>query len=564
MRRTLHPLVLGIDFGSDSVRAVVVDARSGEELAAGVAAYPRWAKGRWCDATHHQFRQHPRDHLEAMTDAVRTALADAGSNASARIAAIGIDTTGSSPLPIAADGTALGLTKAFADDPDALCILWKDHTALAEAERVNELAHGGTFTDYTKFSGGAYSPEWFWAKVAHICHRNAKVAKAAHTWMEHCDWLPFVLTGGGDPARALRSRCAAGHKALWHASWGGLPDEAFLTALEPRLAGLRARLYQDTVTADASAGGLCQEWAERFGLKPGIVVAAGAFDAHLGAVGAGAAPGVLVKVMGTSTCDMLVAPAQGLGRRTVPGICGQVDGSIMPGVIGLEAGQSAFGDVFAWYRRLLAWPLAGLPAAKRAALDAGLLPALEQAALKLPPLGTGVLALDWFNGRRTPDLDPQARGAITGLHLGHDAPAVYRALVESAAYGSRAIIDRFTSAGIEVHRVLALGGIARKSALVMQITADVLNREIRVVASDQCCARGAAIAAAAAAKLHPSMAAAQRAMASPVERTWKPQAAAVAAYELGYRRYCALGESVHPVTAPVKATKPARSRKANC
>ena len=550
MRRHQHPLVLGIDFGSDSVRAVVVDVRSGEELSAGVHAYSRWAKGRWCEPARQQFRQHPRDHLEAMTSAVRDAVNDAGATAAQRIAAIGIDTTGSSPLPVAADGTALALTKAFADEPDALCILWKDHTALAEAERVNELAHSGRFTDYTKFSGGAYSPEWFWAKIAHVCKRNAKVAKAAHTWMEHCDWLPFVLTGGGDPARAPRSRCAAGHKALWHASWGGLPDEAFLTALEPRLAGLRARLYHDTVTVDTPAGTLCAEWADRFGLRPGITVASGAFDAHRGAVGAGASPGVLVKVMGTSTCDMLVAPPQELGRRTVAGICGQVDGSIMPGMIGLEAGQSAFGDIFAWYRRLLSWPLAAVPASKRAALETvlgdNLLPALEKAALQLPPLGHGVVALDWFNGRRTPDLDPHARGAIAGLHLGHDAPAVYRALVEAAAYGSRAIVERFTDSGIGLQHVVAIGGIARKSALVMQVTADVLGREIRVVASDQCCARGAAIAAAAAAGLHPSMAAAQRAMASPIQHTWRPQASAVAAYELGYRTYLAIGAARRP------------------
>ncbi|MCK6489887.1 MAG: ribulokinase [Planctomycetes bacterium] len=535
------PFTLGIDFGSDSVRAVVVDTRSGDELATGVAAYPRWAAGRWCDPARQQFRQHPLDHLEAMTSAVRAACDALGRSGTARIAALGVDATGSSPLPVAADGSALALAKPFADDPDALCVLWKDHTAEAEAARINELAHGGRFTDCTRWSGGAYSPEWFWAKVAHIHRTSARVARAAHTWMEHCDWLPFTLAGGGDPALAARSRCAAGHKAMWHPAWGGLPDERFLVAVEPRLKGLRARLYTTTTTIDQAVGRLCPEWAQRLGLPTGLPIAGGALDAHMGAVGAGAAPGTLVKVMGTSTCDMLVAPRGALGRRAVPGICGQVDGSIIPGLVGLEAGQSAFGDIFAWYRRLLAWPLAGLPAARRAALTDGILPALEREAARLPPLGAGVVALDWFNGRRTPDLDPAARGVIAGLHLGHDAPAVYLALVESAAYGGRAIVEHLEASGVAVRRIAALGGIARKSPLVMQVSADVLGRPIQVVASDQCCARGSAMAAAVAAGLHRDLAAASRAMASPVANTWKPRPAAVRAYNDGYRRYCALG-----------------------
>jgi L-ribulokinase len=538
---TSSPCSLGLDFGSDSVRALVVDTRSGAELGAGVRTYPRWARGEFCDPARQRFRQHPLDHLEAMTAAVRAALRAAGPAARAQIAGIGVDTTGSTPVAVDTAGTPLGLTDRFRDDPDALFVLWKDHTAVAEAEEINALAAKGRWKGITRWVGGIYSSEWFWAKAAHVTRGNRRVAAAAASWVEHCDWLAAELSGTTALATLVRSRCAAGHKALWHPAWGGPPPAAFLARLHPRLAAVRATLPAATATGDDRVGGLTPAWARRLGLRPGIAVAAGAFDAHLGAVGAGVGPFTLVKVMGTSTCDMLTAPA-GSVSGAVAGICGQVDGSIVPGLIGLEAGQSAFGDVYAWYRRLLSWPLADLGARGRAAADT-LLPRLEAAALALPPAGD-CLALDWFNGRRTPDADQRLRGAISGLHLGHDAPALYRALVESTAYGARAIVDRFVDQGVPVKRVVALGGIARKSALVMQVCADVLERAIAVVASDQCCALGAAIAGAVAGGLHPNVGAAQKAMASKVERTVRPQRAHATAYRAGYRRYCALGAAL--------------------
>ncbi len=555
-------LALGLDFGTDSVRALVVDVRSGAELAAGVAPFAQWAAGRHCDPAAQRFRQHPQDHLDALRVAVRAALRQAPRGAAGQIIGIGVDTTGSSPLPIAADGTALGLLPEFSADPDALCVLWKDHTAVAEAEQLNALAHGGRFPDYTRWTGGIYSSEWWWAKIAHVLRGNRRVAAAAHTWMEHCDWIPFVLTGAGDPARAVRSRCAAGHKALWHDSWGGLPAEDFLVALEPRLRGLRARLYGATVTVNQPAGRLSPAWARSFGLPAGIPVASGAFDAHLGAVGAGARPQVLVKVMGTSTCDMLLARPHQLTARTVRGICGQVEGSILPGLVGLEAGQSAFGDLYAWFRSLLAWPLAGLPAGQRQRAFAAMLPALEAAARTRPPLGTGEIALDWFNGRRTPDADQTLRGGFAGLHLGSDAPALYRALIEASAFGARAIVERFEAEGVPVRGVLAIGGIARKSPLVMQICADVLGRPLQVAASDQCCALGAAMAGAVVGGAHATLAAAQGAMASGIERTYRPVARAVAVYEGGYRRYRELGERLAALPAAAPPVRKARGAQA--
>jgi L-ribulokinase len=527
--------VLGLDYGTDSVRALVVAADDGEELATAVAPYPRWARGDFCDAAAQRFRQHPRDHLDALTTVVRDVLARLPRRCA--ITAIGVDTTGSTPVAVDRDGTPLALTPAFARDPDAMFVLWKDHTAVAEAEEFTRRCRSGRQPDYTARVGGSYSAEWFWAKILRVMRGNRRVARAAFSWVEHCDWLPAVLCGATDPLTLRRSRCAAGHKACWHPGHGGLPAAGFLRALDPRLAGLRPRLYRDTWCSDQMAGRLGAVWARRLGLRPGIPVAVGAFDAHLGAVGAGISPGILVKVMGTSTCDMLVTPVETLGDRCLRGICGQVEGSIIPGLVGLEAGQSAFGDIYAWYCRLLGWG----EAPDRGVRQTARLPALERAAMTLPPGAGGVRALDWFNGRRTPGANQRLRGCLAGLDLGSTAPAVYRALIEATAFGSRAIADCFTTQGVAVRQVLALGGIASKSPLVMQICADVLGRPIRVVAANQCCALGAAMMAAVAAGHHRDVRQAQMAMGSGIAAEYRPVAARRRAYDRIYADYQRLG-----------------------
>lgn len=529
MSNTDHRLVVGLDFGSDSVRAVLFSAVDGEELAHAVVAYPRWATGAWCDPVAQRYRQHPLDHLESMTEAVR-GLFRARPDTAASVVGIGVDTTGSSPLPLGHDGRALGLDPAFADDPDALCVLWKDHTAIAEAEEINRLCHSGEIEDYTRWVGGIYSSEWFWAKILHVTRASPKVAAATSTWVELCDWVPAVLSGVTDPAAIVRGRCAAGHKALWHPSWGGVPGREFLEKLDERLLALPYPLFTDPVAADALAGRLSGEWAERLGLPRGIAVAVGAFDCHMGAVGAGIEPYDLARVMGTSTCDILIAPPDEVGNILVDGICGQVPDSVLPGHIGFEAGQSSFGDVFAWFKRLLTWGDEGSERADR------LLPALEEAARRLPPGGTGEIALDWFNGRRTPDADQRLKAALAGLHLGSSAPAVYRALVEAVAFGTRAIVDRFEERGVAVKRIVALGGIPQKSPLVVQTCADVLDRPISVVRSVECCARGAAVFAATAAGVHPSAEAAKQAMKSDILTEYRPDPAAAAAYRRLWER----------------------------
>ena len=547
---------LGLDFGTDSVRALLVDVRTGHAAATAVVAYPRWAAGRYCDPTRQQYRQHPLDYHEAMTAAVR---AVAGQVDPAQIRGIGVDTTGSTIVAVDARGVPLALQAAYTDEPAAQFILWKDHTAVAGAEAINALARRWP-VDYTRYSGGVYSGEWFWAKILHLTRSQPALAEAAHSWLEHCDYIPYLLTGQTDVSSCKRSRCAAGHKALWHPDWGGLPPADFLDALHPGLGSLRERLYTETYTADELAGHLSEAWATRLGLPAGIPVAVGAFDAHMGAVGGQLTPFQLSRIMGTSTCDIMVAPAEQLPAAPVRGICGQVDGSVLPGLVGLEAGQSAFGDVYAWFVRLLAGPTRALierqdwlaaPERERllAVLDAELLTQLTTTAEQLPDEADEVLALDWINGRRTPDADQRLRGVIAGLGLGSDAARVFRGLVRATCYGARLIVERFVAAGVPVEGIIGLGGVAKKSPYVMQTLADVLQRPVRIVRSEQTCALGAAMFAAVAAELHPDLPAAMAAMGSGFERTYVPDASRTDFYEREYARYRELARRVEPLYA---------------
>jgi L-ribulokinase len=544
--------VIGIDFGTDSVRSVVVDAADGRVLGSSVKVYPRWAKGLYCDPVANQFRQHPRDYLESLEASVVEALREAGPTVAAQVRGIAIDTTGSTPVLADRMGKPLALSASHAENPNAMFVLWKDHTAVAEAERLNHLARTWGGVDYTKYVGGIYSSEWFWAKAVHILETDAAVAEDAATIVEHCDWIPAVLTGTTELARFKRSRCAAGHKALWHAEFGGYPSDAFLAKLNPKLPALKKSLGTETFTSDTPFGALSPEWAAKLGLSRETVVAVGAFDAHMGAVGGGIGKNRILKVMGTSTCDIVVSGPGNEPEKLVAGICGQVDGSVIPGMIGYEAGQSAFGDVYAWFKSLLSWPLeAILPAldgisaevkrdvAERVAEQ--IIPTLEQGAAALAVEETVPLALDWMNGRRTPDANQRLTGAITGIRLGTDAPRIYRALVEATAFGSRAIVERFREQGTRIDSAIAIGGVAKKSRFVMQTIADVMNLEVTVAAGDQPVALGAAMFAATAAGLFDRVDAAQKAMSSGVERLYRPDPDRAKRYDRVYADYLALG-----------------------
>ncbi len=545
---------IGLDYGTDSVRSLIVNVETGEEVATAVYNYPRWKQGLFCDAPSNRFRQHPKDYLEGLEFTVTEALKQAPPHVADNIAGISVDTTGSTPVAVDEKGTPLSLTPGFEDNPNAMFVLWKDHTAVKEAEEINELAKAWDI-DFTKFEGGIYSSEWFWAKILHILREDAGVLRAAYSWVEHCDWIPALLTGNTNPKTLKRSRCAAGHKAMWHEAFGGLPSEEFLSALDPMLAGLRERLYKETFTCDVAAGKLSQEWAGKLGLPGDVTVGVGAFDAHLGAVGAEIEPYYLSKVMGTSTCDMLIAPMDEVGDKLVEGICGQVDGSIIPGMLGLEAGQSAFGDIYAWFKQVLEWPLTNILANTELVDESTrdklieetsdkIIAKLSEEAEKIPLEESGIVALDWMNGRRTPDANQNLKGAITGLNLGSDAPRIFRALVEATAFGSKAINDRFVSEGVRIDGVIALGGVAKKSPFVMQVVADVLDMPIKVARSEEACALGSAMAASVAAGIYSTTAEAQKKMGGGIESEYRPIPENVAKYKKMYEKYRRLGNFI--------------------
>jgi L-ribulokinase len=544
--------VLGVDFGTDSVRTVVVNASDGCILGMAVEYYPRWAKGLYCAPQENRFRQHPLDYLESMEASILGALREAGNGIAARIRGIAVDTTGSTPILADGQGTPLALCPGFEKNPNAMFVLWKDHTAVSEAERINQVARTWGGEDFTKYEGGIYSSEWFWAKVLHVIQEDPAVAKAAVTVLEHCDWIPAVLTGTRDLHHLKRGRCAAGHKAMWHADFGGYPADEFLAKLDPRLVPLKASFGKATWTSDVPFGELSSEWATKLGLSTEVVVAVGAFDAHMGAVGGGIGPYQLLKIMGTSTCDIVVGPKPEGPEALVKGICGQVDGSVIPGMIGYEAGQSAFGDVYAWFKKVLTWPLETiLPTlATETSLDLReltetiadrIMPELEKRATEIQAKETTLVALDWINGRRTPDANQRLKGAISGLTLGTDAPRIFKSLVEATAFGSRAIVERFRAEGIRIDSALAIGGVARKNQFVMQTVADVLNMEVAVAAGDQAVALGAAMFAATAAGIHPTVEAAQKAMSSGTEKIYRPDPARARRYDAVYKDYLKLG-----------------------
>lgn len=537
--------VIGVDFGTDSVRALVASTQNGETIATAVQYYPRWKKGLYCDPSSQQYRQHPLDYLESLEAAIKQALAACPAGVKANIKGISVDTTGSTPVAVDATGTPLALTPGFEENPNAMFVLWKDHTSNDEAELINTIAHSGKFEDYTKYCGGIYSSEWYWAKMLHVVRVDAKVRDAAVSWVEHCDWIPAVLSGNKDVKTLVRSRCAAGHKALWHESWGGLPPASFLNAIDPLLVKY-ADMFKETVVASEPVGTLSAEWAAKLGLPETVIIGSGAFDAHMGAVGADIQPYALCKIIGTSTCDILMAPMDATGHLLIKGICGQVDGSVVPGMLGMEAGQSAYGDVYAWLRKLIIKPMAALmngdlDAEKLQQYEDKLLAYLSDEAEKLPLKDNDVLVLDWFNGRRTPDANHTVKSAMIGLHLGTDAAHLFKGLVEATAFGAHSIAQRFEEEGVPIKEVIALGGVAKKSGYAMQVLANVMNRPIKIVANEQACAIGAAMFAAVAAGVHKDTATAQQAMFGGYERVWEPQPEKVDYYAKRYQQFLALG-----------------------
>lgn len=541
--------VIGVDFGTDSVRSVLASTETGEELATSVFEYPRWKAGLYCDASNNQFRQHPLDYIEGLEYTIRSCTDQVGPAIANQVIGIAVDTTGSTPVAVDADGVPLALLPEFADNPNAMFVLWKDHTSVKEAGEIN--AHAEKFdVNYLQYVGGIYSSEWFWAKLLHVFRVDERVRAATHSWVEHCDWIPFLLTGGTNVADIKRGVCSAGHKSLWAEAFGGFPPNTFFASLDPLLDGFTEKLPQETHTADQAAGKLSAAWAERLGLNTDVVVGIGAFDCHMGAVGGQIEPYYLSKIIGTSTCDILVAPQHEMEGKLVAGICGQVNGSVIPGMIGLEAGQSAFGDAYAWLKNVLAWPLKALSAnntvdpATIRALEDNLLTELSKQASELDPTTCNELAVDWLNGRRTPDANQLLKGAFTGITLASDAPHLFRALVEATAFGAKKIVDRFIEQGIPVKGLIALGGIPRKSPFIMQMMADIIGMPIKVHRSEQTCAIGAAMFAATAAGRFERVEDAMQQMGQGFDREYQPDPSRTALYASRYERYSKTGEFI--------------------
>ncbi len=536
--------VIGIDYGTDSVRSIIVDATNGNELAASVFYYPRWKDGLYCNPQLNQFRQHPLDYIEGLEYTVKDCLTQAGEQVARNIKGIAVDTTGSTPVAVDKNGTPLALLADFADNPNAMFVLWKDHTSIKEAEEINR--HASQFpVNYLKYVGGIYSSEWFWAKLLHILRQDEKVASAMHSWVEHCDWIPFLLTGGSHVSAIRRGVCSAGHKGLWKESFGGYPPDHFFASLDKKLAGFTQKLPAETYTSDQPAGYLSKEWADKLGLNSDVVVAIGAFDAHMGAVGGQIEPYYLSKVMGTSTCDMLIAPKDEVDHILVSGICGQVDGSVIPGMIGMEAGQSAFGDTYAWFKNILSWSLTLIEDKQlRQIVSDKIIKVLSEQAALLPLSEHDEVAVDWLNGRRTPDANQTLKAAITGLSLGTGAPQIFKSLVEATCFGAKAIVERFNDEGIKVKGLIGLGGVARKSPYIMQTMADVMNMPIKIHKSEQTCAIGAAMFAATAAGIYTKVEDAMHAMGQGFDAVYEPDADKAFLFAQRYEKYKALGKFI--------------------
>jgi L-ribulokinase len=525
---------IGLDYGTNSVRCLIVDVANGNELGTAVYEYETGEAGIIIDpADHNLARQNPADYLKGIEVTIKAAIAEAKKATKdfkpEQIIGIGIDTTGSTPIPVDKNGTPLGMLDAFKDNPSAHAWLWKDHTGHAEAAEITALAEK-EHPEYLAKCGGIYSSEWFFSKILHCLRSDPEVFDAAYTWVEHADWMPAVLTGNQALDKLKRCRCAAGHKAMFNDGWGGYPEEKFLSKLDPKLGQLRKKLSDQTYAVDQAAGNLTDEWAAKLDLPAGIPVAMGAFDAHLGAVGSGIAPGTLVKIIGTSTCDMLVSESN-RKLADVPGICGIVDGSILPGYFGLEAGQSAVGDIFNWFVNYIQ---PGGP-------KTGSHEALTEKAAKLKPGQSGLLALDWNNGNRTILVDQRLTGLLLGQTLHTRPEEIYRALIEATAFGALTIINRFEEYGVKVSQVINCGGIAEKNPLLMQIYADATGREMKISRSAQSCALGSCIAAAVVAGKasggHDSFADAQAAMCGIKDVTYKPIAENAKIYQRIYVLY---------------------------
>ena len=543
--------VIGIDFGSDSARALLLDSANGTKLAEASSLYPRWGKKKYCNEELAQYRQHPQDYIDALESVLGSLVTQVDSAVTKKVVGISVGTTGSTVCPVDRKGVALALIPEFAEDPDAMFHLWKDHTAVAEAKEITSAFSTGD-VDYTKFQG-EYSAEWFWAKILHTTRKNSKVKNSAYNWVEQCDWIAGVLADKLNPKEMVYCACAAGHKALWNSSFGGLPERRLLFTLDPYLGQIYDMHSRQPKNAGSIIGQISGHYANLFGLNEKAIVATGSLDAHAGAVGVGIGENTLVKVMGTSTVDMFIVKDKDIDGINIQGCCGTAENSIIPGYLGCEAGQSAFGDIYVWYRKILMWGLNDVIIPEEIIcrekleiiknyLSSTIICELEKH-IKYDSTQS-LIALDWFNGRRYPKLNERVTGAIMGLSLATKAPDIYCAIARATVFGSKRIFDSFINAGIRIDKIICVGGVATKSDYLMQMLSDVLNLPIMVSGERQGCALGACIYAAVGAGVYSTIQEAQKQFCEPYSAKFFPKENMHAKYMLEYDKYLSLGEYV--------------------
>lgn len=540
-------LVIGIDYGSDSARAMLMDAETGNELALSVKEYPRWKQGLYCDAVNYQFRQHPLDYIEVLEFIVNDVINKVPGSKN-KVKALSIDVTCSTPIVVDKEGTPLALRNDFSENPNGMFILWKDHTGIKDCDDINEFSKKWHI-DYTRYAGGGgnYSAEHFWAKCLHVFRTDAQVKEVGHSFVDACDWLSNVVVGINKPEELKRNICTAGFKVLWNKEWGGYPPNEFFKSLDPALDGIIDTFSKDVYTCVETIGTLTEEWAERLGLTTHVKVTAGNIDAHAGGIGAGVKNKAIVQIIGTSTCDIIVGPKKS-DNQLIPGISGQADDSVIPGMVGYEAGQSVYGDYYAWFKKVLMWPLREI-FAKTESIDEAtkqkviqevydkMIPELARQAKAIPAKDSHIIATDWINGRRTPDVDYTLKGTITGITLSSSAPLLYKSIVEATAYGSRAIVEQFITNGIEIEEIIAVGGISQKSPYVMQVLSDVLGMPIKVIATREACALGVAMCAAVAAGIYNRLEDAQEKMGMGISTIYYPDEENHKHYNNEYKKY---------------------------
>jgi L-ribulokinase len=549
-------LVIGADFGTDSVRTVLVDAVRGLNLSECQCLYPRWSNKEYCNPEQNIFRQHPKDHLESLTFCIKKMIKEGGPSCKTSIAGIAVDTTGSTVAPVDKNGRLLTDDEQYEHDPDALFYLWKDHSAIEEAKEIDKVFKNYSLYDYTKYQG-TYQSEWYWAKILHAVRYNKNIRKDAFSWVEHCDWIPATLTGRIKPSEMYRSSCAAGHKALWHSRFGGLPTEECLKILDPYLVQV-ANNYAAPAPASTLVGKISAYWAEQFDLETDCVIGGSSFDAHAGAVGTGIKLNTLIKIIGTSAVDLLIQEKEYLFQNPVNAdVCGQAEDSIIPGFIGMEAGQAAFGDIFNWIKETVFWPFNNLSAILPKDLackskeimecfEKAFLPSIESGLMGYDA-DTKLIALDYFNGRRYPELNESLSGAVYGLKIGTGLPDLYHAFALSAVFGAKNIFDKYIESGLVIDKIIASGGIAEKSLYVMQMMADCFNRPIYVSECKRACALGAAIYASVASGLYRTIPEAQEVMSSKIKNEYIPDTKKAITYQKMFKKYLYLVSTAEAV-----------------